>query len=57
MRAEKAHLVSPDAMVEDVASLVEPGREVFVLWDWSSIVTRWDLAMKPWKAGKLNLTS
>jgi len=56
MQPTKAHLVSPDAMVEDVASLAEPGRDVFMLWDWSSMVTRWDLAIKPWKAGKLNLS-
>ena len=56
MESTKAHLVSPDAMVEDVGSLVEPGRDVFMLWDWSSLVTRWDLVMKPWKAGKLNLS-
>jgi CBS domain-containing protein len=56
LRPSKAHLVSPDAMVEDVGSLVEPGRDVFVLWDWSSMVSRWDLVIKPWKAGKLRLT-
>ncbi|HUI01257.1 MAG TPA: hypothetical protein VLX56_06475 [Nitrososphaerales archaeon] len=51
----KAHLVSPDAMVEDVAALIEPGREVFMTSDGAGVLSRWDLVMKPWKAGKLRL--
>jgi len=51
-----ARLVSPDATVEDVGRMLEPGRDVFVLPDSDSLVSRWDLVIKPWKAGKLNLS-
>ena len=52
----KAHAVSSDAMVEDVGSIVERGREVFILPDGLSLLSRWDLVMKPWKAGQLHLS-
>jgi len=49
-----ARIVSPDVKVEDVGRMVEPGRDVFVLSDNESLISRWDLVIKPWKAGKLN---
>jgi CBS domain-containing protein len=51
-----ARPVSPHAMVEDVGRMVETGRDVFVLSDGTSLVSRWDLVMKPWKAGQLGLS-
>jgi hypothetical protein len=51
-----ARPVSPDAKVEDVGRMVEAGRDVFMLSDGLSLLSRWDLVMKPWKAGKLRLT-
>lgn len=49
-----ARLVPPDATVEDVGRMLEPGRDVFVLSDSDSLISRWDLVVKPWKAEKLN---
>ncbi len=51
-----ARPVSPDARVEDVGRMVEAGRDVFMLSDGLSLVSRWDLVMKPWKVGKLRLS-
>ena len=51
-----ARLISPDASVEDVGRMIEPGRDVFVLSDNESLISRWDLVIKPWKAGKLRLS-
>jgi hypothetical protein len=50
-----ARPVSPHATVEDVGRMVEAGRDVFVLSDGTSLVSKWDLVMKPWKAGQLSL--
>jgi hypothetical protein len=50
-----ARPVSPHATVEDVGRMVEAGRDVFVLSDGTSLVSKWDLVMKPWKAGRLSL--
>ena len=52
-----AHLVSPTAMVEDVAKLVEQHREVFMPTTGETVVSRWDLVMKPWKSGHLRTTA
>jgi len=52
-----ARIVSPDASVEEVRRMVEPGRDVFVLSDNESLISRWDLVMKPWKAGGLSLSA
>ncbi len=52
----KAHFVSPDAMVEDVGRLIEAKRDVFVLSDGALVLSRWDLVMRPWKAGQLRLS-
>jgi CBS domain-containing protein len=52
----KAHVVSPEATVEDVGSIVERGRDVFMFPDGVSLLSRWDLVMKPWKAGQLRLS-
>ncbi len=49
-----ARIVSPDASVEEVGRMVEPGRDVFVLSDNESLISRWDLVIKPWKARKLH---
>ncbi len=51
-----ARIVPPEASVEDVGRMVEPGRDVFVLSDNESVISRWDLVIKPWKAGKLRLS-
>ena len=51
-----ARIVSSEASVEDVGKMVEPGRDVFVLSDNESVISRWDLVIKPWKAGKLKLS-
>ena len=56
IESKAARPVSPDAKVEDVGRMVEAGRDVFMLSDGLSLVSRWDLVMKPWKAGKLRLS-
>ena len=52
----RARPVSSHAAVEDVGKMPESGRDVFILYDEVSLVSRWDLVMKPWKAGQLNLS-
>jgi len=52
----KASFVSPQARVEEVGSLPEARHDVFVLSDGLSLVSRWDLVMKPWKLGQLKLS-
>jgi CBS domain-containing protein len=52
----KASFVSPQARVEEVGSMPEPGRDVFLLSDGASLVSRWDLVMKPWKEKQLSLS-
>jgi CBS domain-containing protein len=56
MDSKTARPISPDAKVEDVGRMLEAGRDVFMLSDELSLVSRWDLVMKPWKAGKLRLS-
>ncbi len=56
IQSMKAHTISPDALVEDVGRLVEPGRDVFMLTDGLSMISRWDLVMKPWKLGHLSIS-
>jgi len=51
----KASFVSAQATVEDVGSMPEARHGVFVFPDGSSIVSRWDLVMKPWKERQLSL--
>jgi CBS domain-containing protein len=53
----KASVVSPQAKVEEVGSKLGAGREVSVLSDGASLVSRWDLVMKPWKKGQLRLAN
>ncbi|MDA4115922.1 MAG: hypothetical protein OK442_05145 [Thaumarchaeota archaeon] len=57
VRLETAGKVSPDSTVEEVGRLVGEGRNVFVLSTGLSLVSRWDLVKKPWKAGSLQLVS
>ena len=52
----KARTVSPHALVEDVSKMSESGRDVFILSDRASLLSRWDLVMKPWNLGKLSLS-
>jgi len=52
-----ARIVSPDASVEEVGRMVQPGRDVFVLSENESLISRWDLVIKPWKSGKLSLSA
>ncbi|MDA4115831.1 MAG: hypothetical protein OK442_04685 [Thaumarchaeota archaeon] len=51
-----ARVVSSNDSVEQVGRMVEPGRDVFVLSDHESVISRWDLVIKPWKAEKLRLS-
>jgi CBS domain-containing protein len=53
----RARLVPREASVEDVGRMVEPGRDVFVLSDDESLISRWDLVIKPWRDGKLELSA
>jgi hypothetical protein len=53
----KARTVSRHATVEDVGKMSEAGRDVFMLSDGLSLLSRWDLVMKPWKAGRLDVPS
>lgn len=57
VRSATAAEVSPDSTVEMVGRFVDESRNVFVLSDGLSLVSRWDLVMKPWKAGRLELVS
>jgi CBS domain-containing protein len=52
----KARFVSPQARVEEVASMIEPGHDVFMLSQGGLVVSGWDLVMKPWMAGQLRLS-
>jgi len=51
-----ARLVSPDATVEAVGRMLGAAPDVFVLSDRESLISRWDLVIKPWKSGKLRLS-
>ena len=57
VRSATAGRVSPDSTVEEVGRLVGEGRNVLVMSTGLSLVSRWDLVMKPWKAGRLQLIS
>jgi CBS domain-containing protein len=52
----KARAVSSHALVEDAGRLSEIGHDVFILSDKASVLSRWDLVMKPWKDGRLLLS-
>jgi CBS domain-containing protein len=52
----KADLISQEAMVQDVGTMVSPGRDVFATRDGSMMLSRWDLVMKPWKSGQLYIS-
>ena len=52
----KATFVSPLATVEDVGRMPEAVHGAFVLSDGESLVSRWDLVMKPWKEKQLSLS-
>lgn len=56
VQSTTARSVSASAKVEDVGRMAEAGRDVFMLSDGVSLVSRWDLVMKPWKAGQLRLS-
>jgi CBS domain-containing protein len=51
-----ARSVLPNVKVEEVGRMVEADRDVFMLSDGVSLISRWDLVMKPWKAGELRLS-
>jgi CBS domain-containing protein len=51
-----ARSVLPNVKVEEVGRMVEANRDVFMLSDGVSLVSRWDLVMKPWKEGQLRLS-
>lgn len=52
----KATFVSPQARVEEVGRMSEARQDVFVLSDGATLVSRWDLVMKPWKEKQLSLS-
>jgi CBS domain-containing protein len=52
----KARFVSPQSTVEEVATTIEPGHDVFMLSQGGLVVSGWDLVMKPWMAGGLYLS-
>jgi CBS domain-containing protein len=56
VQSTTARSVSPNAKVEDVGRMAEAGRDVFMLSDGLSLLSRWDLVMKPWRAGQLHLS-
>ena len=51
-----ASFVSPQAKVEDVGGMPEARHGVFMLSGGTTLVTRWDLVMKPWKQRELSLS-
>jgi CBS domain-containing protein len=57
VQSATAGRASPHSTVEEVGRLVDEVHSVFVLPDGVSLVSRWDLVMKPWKAGRLRLPS
>jgi CBS domain-containing protein len=52
----RADSVSPQSTVEDIGALVDDRRDVFVLSDRMSVISRWDLVMKPWRAQRLRVS-
>lgn len=52
----KATFVSPQSNVEEVGRMPEAHNGVFLLSDGAALVSRWDLVVKPWKAGELSLS-
>jgi len=52
----KAIFASPQARVEDLGGMPDAGHDVFVLSDGDSLISRWDLVMKPWKERQLSLS-
>ena len=56
VQTSTARSVSPNAKVEEVGRMAEAGQDVFMLSDGVSLISRWDLVMKPWKAGQLSLS-
>jgi CBS domain-containing protein len=56
IQSMKARNVSSHALVEDVGKMSETGHDVFLLSDKASLLSKWDLVMKPWKAGELRLS-
>ncbi len=48
--------VSQNATVEQVGMMADASRDIFMLSDGVSLISRWDLVMKPWKAGQLRLS-
>jgi CBS domain-containing protein len=52
----KARPISPHSKVEDAGRMLEPGRDVFWLSDEVSLVSKWDLVMRPWRAKQLGLS-
>lgn len=57
IRTREAQTISSDATVEDVGSLDHPGHDVFLLPDGNSLISRWDLVLRPWKAGRLRVST
>jgi len=56
VQSATASHISRHSTVEEVGRIVGEGHNVFMLPDGVSLVSRWDLVMKPWKAGRLRLS-
>jgi CBS domain-containing protein len=56
VKKSTAGSVSPNTTVEEVGTMAETSRDIFMLSDGVSLISRWDLVMKPWKAGQLRLS-
>ena len=57
LQSATAGRVSPHSTVEEVGRIVDERHSVFTLSDGASLLSRWDLVMKPWKANRLDLHS
>ena len=56
IRPTKARRVSPTATVGELATMIQSGIDAFTLAGGAFVVTKWDLVMKPWKAGQISLS-
>jgi hypothetical protein len=56
VQATRARAVSPKDKVEEVGRLADADRDVFTLAEGALLVSRWDLVMKPWKMGRLQVS-
>lgn len=55
-RTATAKRLSREATVEEAGLAMRQGAEVFILPGGTSLVSKWDLVMKPWRSGRLRLS-